>query len=252
MSENPTREGIAQDAMDIIRYTHDTLSTVKPITEATLEQAIRGMTRFFQIQTPKEEKIPYQYLSENQDDFEKYQVVISSATDKVAPVIADMNERMFRLEKNQPVQQIPLSSIQAMSQPQVQAPQEEKQKSKLSLFPSKPTKPEANPTDPFQSWVTLRKKIIDLIPSWQLVVEWQSGGMAFFDEDGDHDLDRYGYNAYLSNHAQIWNKDVKSILQMVYSAGLNIILLKEKELSVTLGTSMMKEAFQTRMDFPTG
>jgi hypothetical protein len=96
----------------------------------------------------------------------------------------------------------------------------------------------------------LQKRIAELIDAWELVVEWQSGGVEFVSSDGDNDLSRFGFDNYLSNHRQIFRFGVVPNLLRVYSQGLNLLLLQEKKLAVQYGNIQMREMFQTRNDMP--
>lgn len=248
MSERPpTRESIAQEMSEIIRYVHDAYG-IDPITESTLRTAIKGLTTFYLKETDLSETIPYQYKRESQKDFEIHQVIISSALDMVEPVITDIKTKTFRLEKLQPT----LMPSEPQSPPMMMMPpqQQEQKKRSFSLFPQKQQKPMINPNDPYQSSLAMQRRIADLIDSWELVVEWQSGGVEFVSIDGDHDLNRFGFDNYLSNHRQIFRFGVVPNLLRVYSQGLTLLLKEEKQLASQYGNNMMKEMFQTRNDMP--
>ena len=242
---SPSRESIASEMSEIIRFQHDMQGASKPVTEADLKSAITKLTDFFLKPTEPNDPIPYQYKVENQNEFEQYQVVISTALDKIEPVISDMKERLFRLEKNQTPLILP---NQQQSEPiNIPTNPEPQKKGLSSLFSGKPKPAPINPNDPYQSTIDLQKKTMKIIEYWELVVEWQSEGVEL-----NEDFNRISYDNYLSTHRVIFRKEVVPNLLRVYSQGLNIILMKEKEMSMTYGSSMMKEIFQTRNDFPTG
>ena len=242
---SPTRESIASDMSEIIRFQHDISGASKPITEADLKSAITNLAGFFLKPTNGSEQIPYQYKLENQSEFEQYQVIISTALDKIEPVISDMKERLFRLEKNQTPLILP--NQQQGETINIPTNPEPEKKGLASLFSGKSKPAPINPNDPYQSTIDLQKKTMKIIEYWELVVEWQSEGVEMFE-----DFNRISYDNYLSTHRIIFRKDVVPNLLRVYSQGLNIILMKEKEMSMAYGSSMMKEIFQTRNDFPTG
>lgn len=242
---SPTRESIASEMSEIIRFQHDMQGASKPVTEADLKSAITKLSDFFLKPTEPSDPIPYQYKVENQNEFEQYQVVISTALDKIEPVISDMKERLFRLEKNQTPLILP---NQQQSEPiNIPTNPEPQKKGISSLFSGKPKPAPVNPNDPYQSTIELQKKTMKIIEYWELVVEWQSEGVEL-----NEDFNRISYDNYLSTHRVIFRKEVVPNLLRVYSQGLNIILMKEKEMSMTYGSSMMKEIFQTRNDLPTG
>ena len=242
---SPSRESIASEMSEIIRFQHDMQGASKPVTEADLKSAITKLADFFLKPTELNDPIPYQYKVENQNEFEQYQVVISTALDKIEPVISDMKERLFRLEKNQTPLILP---NQQQSEPiNIPTNPEPQKKGLSSLFSGKPKPAPINPNDPYQSTIDLQKKTMKIIEYWELVVEWQSEGVEL-----NEDFNRISYDNYLSTHRVIFRKEVVPNLLRVYSQGLNIILMKEKEMSMTYGSSMMKEIFQTRNDFPTG
>ncbi len=239
MSEPVTRESIAGEMSEIATQEHS-IHGSKQVTINSVNNALLGMSKFFLVRTEPNEPIPYQYKIENQAEFEKNQIVISSALDKVEPVVSDINEKSYRLEKNQ--QQIILPNMPepvAISTPET--------KEKKSILPSfkKPVIPKPDPHAPYQSMIELRDDTLALIADWQLVVEWQSEGVEYFD-----DFSRDAYDDYLSTHRVMFRKDVEPILMRVYSQGLRIILTKEKEMAKEIASSQLKEAFQTRMDFP--
>ena len=234
-----TRESISQEALEVVIQEH-AIHGVTSVTFDGLNKAIIGLTEFFLKVTDTSDPIPYQYKKENQKDFEKYQVIISSALDKVEPVISDMNQRMYILEKNQT--QIVMPN---MPEPiSIPTPEPEK-KGASRLFSRTPKTPPPNPNDPYQSIQEVRNKMYELIKMWQLVVEWQSEGVEYFD-----DFTRLAYDEYLSTHIVIFRHEVAPNLLRIYSQGLRLILTKEKELAERIATSMQKEAFQTRQDFP--
>lgn len=244
MSERPpTRESIASDMSEILRYYHDAYG-ISPITEISLRNSITSLTMFFFKETDSKETVPYQYKHENQKIFEEHQVIISSALNMVEPVITDIKKQNFPMEKNQ--QTIMMPNAEPINVPK----QEEKSKRNFSLFPQKQQKPIMNPNDPYQSSIAVQKKILKLIDDWELVVAWQSGGAEFVDIGGDHDLDRYGFDNYLSTHRQIVRSVVSPNLLRVYSQGLNLLLLQEKTFALQYGNNIMKEIFQTRNDLP--
>ena len=241
----PTRESIASEMSEILRYYHDAYG-LKPVTESSLRSAIQGLSTFYLKQTDLSESIPYQYKLEHQEEFEGHHVIISSALDMVEPVVSDIKAKNFPLENNhQPVM------MPSMQEPLMMPRQQEiQQKKRFSLFPQKPVRTVVNPNDPYQSSIATQKRILDLIDSWELVVEWQSGGVEFVNPNGDHDLNRAGFDQYLSNHRQIFKKDVEPNLLRVYSQGLKLLLKSEKTMASQFGNNMMKEIFQTRNDMP--
>jgi len=246
MSEQPTRESIAYDMSEIIRREHDIHGT-KQITFDSLNNSLIAMVEFFTKPTDPKETVPYQYKMENQAIFEKNQIIISSALHQVDSVLTEMKTKMYQLEKNQHQVIIP-----NMPEPiPVATPEVKEKKSILPSF-SKSVTPKLNPNDPYQSSITLQKKTMDLIEMWDLVVEWQSEGVEFNSDPNDADFTRISYDTYLSNHRTIFRHEIEPNLMREYSQGLQIILMREKELATQYGSSMMKEIFSTRNDFPQG
>lgn len=244
MSENPTRESIAHEMSEIIRIEHDIHGT-RQITFDGLNNALIAMTKFFLEPTDSSETIPYQYKLENQSIFETNQIIISSSLHQVDSVLTEMKTKMYQLEKNQ--HQVIMPN---MPEPiPVATPEAKEKKSILPSF-SKPSMPRPNPNDPYQSSLTLQKKTLDLIEMWDLVVEWQSEGVEFNSDPNDQDFTRISYDNYLSNHRTIFRHEIEPNLMRVYSQGLQIILMKEKEMATSYGSAMMKEIFSTRNDFP--
>lgn len=244
MSEQPpTRESITYDMSEILRREHDIHGTSQ-ITFNSLNNAVIAMTKFFLEPTDIDEVIPYQYQKKNQQIFETNQVIISSSLHQVDSVLTEMKTKMYQLEKNQHQVIIP-----QMTEPIPMASPELKEKK--SFLPSfSKTKPmRLNPNDPYQSSIELQKKTIALIDAWDLVVEWQSEGVEFNSDPNDCDFDRIAFENYLSTHRVMFRKDVEPNLMRVYYQGVQLILMREKELSLTLASGQMKEMFQTRNDF---
>jgi len=242
---NITRETISHDMSQIATEEH-ALHSAGLITITTLNNAIIGMSKFFLEETDPSEKIPYQYQKKNQSEFEKYHVIISACTDKIEPVISDMNEKSFRLEKNQ--QQAIIQSAPQMPFPttmNMPQPEQKEKKGFSNPFAGKPKKPPLNPDDPYQSLLKIRKQIYRMLEMWDLVVEWQAEGVEF-----DEDFDRIAFDNYLSNHRVIFRHEVEPNLLRIYSQGVRLILMKEKEMATLIATSMQKESFQTRQDMP--
>lgn len=244
MSEPPpSREQIASDALEIIRREHDIHGT-KQITFDGLNTALMNMTKFFLEPTPFDEQIPYQYQVKNQSIFEKSQVIISSALHQVDSVLADMKTKMFQLEKNQQQQVImPMSNMPQQYLPPLQTPETKEKKSILPSF-GKPKNLKPDPNNPYQSSLVLQKKTLDLIENWELVVEWQAEGVEYFE-----DFDKIAYENYLSTHRVMFRKEVEPNLLRVYSQGLAIVLMKEKELAGIFGSAIMKEIQSDRNVF---
>jgi hypothetical protein len=238
MSENPSRESITYDMSEILRREHD-IHGSKQITFDSVNNALINMTKFYLEPTNFDEKIPYQYQKENQAIFENNQVIISSSLHQVDTVLTEMKTKMYQLEKNQ--HQV---MYQGMPEPlPVATPETKEKKSILPSF-SKPKPIKLNPNDPYQSSIDLQKKTTKLIEDWDLVVEWQSEGVEY-----DGDFDKIAYENYLSTHRHIFRKEVEPNLMRVYSQGLQLVLMKEKELALQLASGQMKEMFQTRNDF---
>ncbi len=239
MSNIPTRESIASDAFGIVSRQHELQAQDNPITSRHLRTAMNSLIDFYLKPTPIAEKIPYQYKIENQVEYTTNASVISEALDKIYPVISDMNLKMYPLEKHK----TPLFLPNQSEPINIPTPNVEKK----SIFPSlrKPQPEKANPDDPYQSIIVLRKNTMKIIDNWDLVTRWQSGGTEM-----DEDFTRVAYDKYLSTHRSIFRDEIVPNLLRVYSQGINIVLMKEKELASSYGNNMMKEMFQTRNDMP--
>lgn len=238
-----TRETIANDMATIATEEH-AIHSAGVVTITSLNNAIIGMSKFFLEYTKPDEPIPYQYQRKNQAVFEKHHVIISACTDKIEPVVSDMKEKMWALEKNQQ-QVIVQQPMMNMPYPMPPPPEQKEKKGISNPFSGKPKKPSLNPNDPYQSSLEQIKKTLRVLDMWDLVVEWQSEGTEF-----DEDFTRIAFDNYLSNHRVIFRHEVEPNILRVYSQGLRLILMKEKEMATAISTSQLKEAFQTRMDMP--
>lgn len=241
MSEQPpTRESIASDMSEVIKREHDIHGAGEhQVTYDKLNKALTALVSFFMESTDVNEKIPYQYKMENQNIFEQNQLIVSSALDKVDPVLFDMKIKLWQLEKNQ-------QSIIVPNMPEpipVGSPERPEERSRLPSF-RKPKPITLNPNDPFQSSLKTQRDILKLIDDWDLVVEWQSEGVEY-----DEDFDRIAFDNYLSNHRVMFRKEIQAHLMRVYSQGVQLIMTKEKELATVYGGKMMQEIHQTRNDF---
>lgn len=239
MSENPTRESITAEMSEILRYSHDSLGKVT--TEKELHTALKNLELFYFKKSS--DRYPYQYKDENQAEYMENSIIISTALDKVAPVLSNIKETMFRLEKNQQTVMNPIiPEIQSLpNQPQPT----DKKKSILDVF-SRNKPPPPNPNNPYQSTIDTQRELLKLISDWKLFNEWQVSGTEF---EIDEDMDEFGMRDYLSDHRFILRKEISPVLVRVYSEGLQLLLGQEKFFALQLGLGQMKEMFQTRNDF---
>lgn len=243
-----TRESIAQEALDVVKQYSDILAD-SLVTEDNLHQSMKDLIKFYFTKDKPETWKPYPYQEKNQEIYEDYIAVITSATDTVEPVISDMKERMFRLERNQPDYKDNNFSMQmqqtAPPPPQIQmAGTEEKKPSFMERhFTGVKKKKIVNKTDPYQLALELIKNTEKVIDDTHLTIQWHNTATEFEEDE----FDFAGYRSFLSMHRNIWRSNVEPQLYRIYSSGLKLILNKEKEFASAVLSSTLKEMSQDRM-----
>jgi len=93
---SPSREYNQKRLVDIVRIGHDTLDKE----HQKLMDAVIGIYNFQAI--PSDGKKIYQYEIENQTEYDKNEVIITSALGTFEPVVNDSKEKLFKLEMSIP------------------------------------------------------------------------------------------------------------------------------------------------------
>jgi len=94
----PSREQNQKRLIDIVRIGHDTLDKE----HERLQEAVLGIYKFQAIPTESESKKIYQYELENQEEYDKNEIIITSALGTFEPVVNDSKAKLFKLEMSIP------------------------------------------------------------------------------------------------------------------------------------------------------
>jgi len=237
----PSREYNQKRMVDIVRIGHDTLDKE----HKALQDAILGIYKFQSIPSEPESKKVYQYEIENQDEYDKNEVVITSALGIFEPVVNYSKEKLFKLE-------IGIPTTISPTPPPPQKPLEEKKenniKDKRSIFekikgtPSQ--KRQITPDDPYQDGLKYLRGIMGKIERFERFQEYQSYGIdlaltASFDM----------MKMYLRIHRTRFKFEIAPHILKTHRQYIEIIKEREKEGAIKMGRKMDEEIFQTRNDF---
>ena len=167
----PSREQNQKRLVDIVRIGHDTLDKE----HERLQHAILSIYKFQAIPTPPESKKIYQYELENQDEYDKNEIVITSALGTFEPVVNDSKAKLFKLEMS-----IPTNVGYDMPPPK--EPIQEKGESEIKdtrsiidkLKGTKPIKRIITPDDPYQDGLNFLRETMNKIPRFEWFQEYQS------------------------------------------------------------------------------
>jgi len=97
-----------------MRIGHDSLDRE----HKKLQDSILGIYAFQAIPSDPKKKKVYQYEIENQNQYDRHEVIITSALGTFEPVVNDSKEKLFRLEM-----QVPKGQTFDMPQPQAPLPE---------------------------------------------------------------------------------------------------------------------------------
>lgn len=237
----PSREYNQKRMVDIVRIGHDTLDKE----HKTLQDAILGIYKFQSIPSEPESKKVYQYEIENQDEYDKNEVVITSALGIFEPVVNYSKEKLFKLE-------IGIPDTISPDLPPPQKPVEEKKENnvndKRSIFekikgtPSK--KRQITPDDPYQDGLKYLRGIMGKMERFERFQEYQSYGIdlaltASFDM----------MKNYLRIHRTRFKFEIAPHILKTHRQYIEIIKEREKIGAIQMSRKMDEEIFQTRNDF---
>jgi len=237
----PSREYNQKRMVDIVRIGHDTLDKE----HEKLQEAVLGIYKFQAIPTPPESKKVYQYEIENQEEYDKNEVTITSALGVFEPVVNYSKEKLFKLEM-----QIP-TSIE-FSPPQPQKPVEEKEKENVkdtrSIFEKLKGSPKKNrvitPDDPYQDGLQYLRDIMGKMDRFERFQEYQSYGIDLA-LTANFDM----MKNYLRFHRTRFRFEIAPHIVKTHRQYIEIIKEKEKIGAIQMGRKMDEEIFQTRNDF---
>ena len=238
----PSREYNQKRMVDIIRIGHDTLDKEHIV----LQNAILAIYRFQAIPSPPESKKVYQYEIENQDEYDKNEVLITSALGIFEPVVNDSKEKLFKLELG-----VPQSVGYDLPTPQKPIPQTEQSniKDTRSIFEKLKGSPKQKriitPDDPYQDGLEFLRDTMGKMVRFERFQEYQSYGI-----DLALISNFYTMKNYLRIHRTRFKFDIAPHILRVHRQYIEIIKEREKMGAIAMSRKMDEEIFQTRNDFP--
>lgn len=236
----PSREQNQKKLIDIMRIGHDSLDKE----HIKLQEAILGIYGFQAIPSDPKTKKVYQYEIENQSQYDKHEVVITSALGTFEPVVNDSKEKLFRLEM-----QIPKGQTFDMPQPQAPLPEKPKgEPDKRSLLEKLKGSPEKSrvitPDDPYQDGLKFLRETMHKMERFERFQEYQSYGV---------DLALTASFAtmiqYLRFHRTRFKFEIAPHILRVHRQYIEIIKEREKQGAIQFAKKLDEEIFQTRNDF---
>jgi len=235
----PSREQNQKKLVDIIRIGHDSLDRE----HEKLQNAILGVYAFQAIPSDPKIKKVYQYEIENQIQYDKHEVVITSALGTFEPVVNDSKEKLFRLEM-----QIP---SQPYEMPKPQAPIPEKSKNEpdtRSLMDKILGSPEKSrlitPDDPYQDGLKFLRDTMNKMVRFERFQEYQAYGVDLALTASFPTMIQY-----LRFHRTRFKFEIAPHILRVHRQYVEIIKEREKQGAIQFAKKLDEEIFQTRNDF---
>lgn len=236
----PSREYNHKRLVDIIRIGHDTLD--KKHTQ--LEDAIRGVFEFQNIPSIPETKKVYQYEIDNQNEYNKFEITISSALGTFEPVVNESKRKLFQLEM-----QIPTGTDFDMPPPMIK-PKETGQddvKDNRSLIEKLQRKPKQKriitPDDPYQDGLQNLRDIMNKIVRFERFQEYQAYGI-----DLALKANFYTMLSYLKFHRTRFRFETAPTILRVHRQFIEMIKEKEKQGAIVMGAKIDEEMWSSRND----
>ncbi len=170
----PSREANHKRLVDIVRIGHDTLDKE----HERLQEAILKIYKFQAIPNDPDVGKVYQYQLENQEQYDKEEVIITSALGTFEPVVNDSKAKLFKLEM-----QIPTDVSMDMPPPKI--PLQEKGESNIkdtrSIFDKIKGVPKKKriitPDDPYQDGLEFLRDTMSKMQRFERFQEYQSYGV---------------------------------------------------------------------------
>ncbi len=236
----PSREQNQKKLVDIMRIGHDSLDKE----HIKLQEAILGIYSFQAIPSDPKTKKVYQYEIENQIQYDKHEVVITSALGTFEPVVNDSKEKLFRLEM-----QIPKG--QAFDMPSPQVPLAEKPKNEpdtRSLIEKIKGSPEKSrtitPDDPYQDGLKFLRETMHKMVRFERFQEYQAYGVDLALSASFPTMIQY-----LRFHRTRFKFEIAPHILRVHRQYVEIIKEREKQGAIQFAKKLDEEIFQTRNDF---
>ncbi len=237
----PSREYNQKRLVDIVRIGHDTLDKE----HERLQEAILGVYNFQAIPSePKGGKI-YQYQIENQEQYDKHEVIITSALGTFEPVVNESKKTLFSLEMN-----IPQNVDYDMPPPKPITPEKDKpaEPDSRSFFDKlkgtkKPTRI-ITEDDPYQEGLAFLKDTMGKMKRFERFQEYQAYGIDLAIRSSFATM-----MMYLRFHRTRFKFEIAPHILRVHRQYIEIIKEREKFGAIKMGSKLDEEIFQTRNDF---
>ncbi len=236
----PSRELAQKRLVDIIRIGHDTLDKK----HLKLEEAVLGIFDFQYIENNVKSGSVYQYRVENQHDYNRHEITVTSAMGTFEPVINESKKRLFQLEM-----QIPSGTSFDMPQP-IQKPQDTGQDQikdnrsfmdKLKGVPAK--KRIITPDDPYQDGLKFLRDTMAKMPRFERFQEYQAYGV-----DLALRSNYYAMYSYLKFHRTRFRFEIAPTILRVHRQFVEMIKEKEKQGAIMMGSKIDDEIWSSRND----
>lgn len=237
-----SRELNQKRLVDIVRIGHDTLDKEHLI----LQNAILGIINFQLIPSDEKSGKVYQYMIENQEEYNKYEIIISSALSSFEPVINDSKNNLFKLEM-----QIPTDTSFDMpppTQPIKEKGNQPETKDTRSIFEKIKGSPKktriVTPDDPYQDGLPFLRETKLKMDRLHRFIEYQAYGI-----DLAMNAPYLTMLSYLRFHRTRFRFDMAPTILRVHKQWIELVKSNEKIGAIQIASAMDKELFRTRNDF---
>lgn len=235
----PSREYNQKRAIDIVRIGHDTLDKE----HERLQEAILGVYNFQAIPSePKSGKV-YQYEIENQPQYDKHEVIITSALGTFEPVVNESKKTLFKLEMNIPTDvdyDMPPPKPSKKDEPQAVDTRSFMDKLKGT---SKPVRT-IIADDPYQEGLDFLKETMGKLQRFERFQEYQSYGIDLALKSSFETM-----MMYLRFHRTRFKFEIAPHIIRVHRQYIEIIKEREKFGAIKIASKLDDELFQTRLDW---
>lgn len=235
----PSREYNQKRTIDIIRIGHDTLDKE----HEKLQEAILGIYNFQAIPSDVKSGKVYQYEIENQPQYDKHEVIITSALGTFEPVVNESKARLFKLEMNIPQDvdyDMPPPKPTKKDQPQVADTRSFMDKLKGT---SKPVRT-ITEDDPYQEGLDFLKETMGKLQRFERFQEYQSYGIDLALNSNFKTM-----LLYLRFHRTRFKFEIAPHINRVHRQYIEIIKEREKFGAIKVASKQDEELFQTRNDW---
>lgn len=236
----PSREYNHKRLVDIVRIGHDTLDKK----HYQLELAVRGIYDFQNIISNPESKKVYQYEIENQGEYNKFEITISSALGTFEPVINESKRKLFQLEMQIP-QGIGYDMPPPMKKPQDTGQDQIKDtRSLIDKLKGKPAQKRIiTPDDPYQDGLEFLRETMHKMKRFERFQEYQAYGI-----DLALRANFLTMLHYLKFHRTRFRFEIAPTILRVHRQFVEMIKEREKQGAIIMGAKIDDEMWSSRND----